>query len=240
VALSALIISTSIAILPPMKTIAASGLYKPRDSKPFQISQKSVELFMECPRCFFLEKREGVRRTVSGETARQSAIPQSIRLEFDRLRAGQAHPPLMNSAGFKPYFSEDLTTWRSSEAGVTHHDRWTNFIVSAPLDDVWTNLADELVLVGLSATPPPSARTGLDQRRIEMPLWILRQQEIKVSSQAVWIYPKTEGAADIQLAVAKLKVSDGWVRTQLATIKDCLEAQTCPDASSHCTFCKHS
>ena len=42
------------------------NLYKPGDEKPFRLSRSKLELFMNCPRCFYLDRRLGVGQLMNG------------------------------------------------------------------------------------------------------------------------------------------------------------------------------
>ena len=41
--------------------MAAARLYNPDSPTPFALSRSKVELFMGCPRCFYLDRRRGAR-----------------------------------------------------------------------------------------------------------------------------------------------------------------------------------
>jgi hypothetical protein len=42
--------------------IKSRGLFDPASNKPFKVSQSGIELYLECPRCFFINHRLGIRR----------------------------------------------------------------------------------------------------------------------------------------------------------------------------------
>jgi hypothetical protein len=42
--------------------MAAAKLFDPRSDKPFALSRSKVELFIDCPRCFYLDRRLGIGR----------------------------------------------------------------------------------------------------------------------------------------------------------------------------------
>jgi len=42
--------------------MAAKKLFDPKSDKPFALSRSKVELFMDCPRCFYLDRRLGIAR----------------------------------------------------------------------------------------------------------------------------------------------------------------------------------
>ena len=38
------------------------NLYDPDSPEPFKVSRTKIELFINCPRCFYLDRRRGVGR----------------------------------------------------------------------------------------------------------------------------------------------------------------------------------
>jgi hypothetical protein len=49
----------------PMKrpfAIKSRGLFDPASNKPFKVGRSGIELYLECPRCFFINHRLGIRR----------------------------------------------------------------------------------------------------------------------------------------------------------------------------------
>jgi hypothetical protein len=43
-------------------SIKSRGLFDPTSDKPFKVSRSGIELYLECPRCFYLNHRHGIRR----------------------------------------------------------------------------------------------------------------------------------------------------------------------------------
>ena len=69
------------------------NIYDPADSKPFKLSRSKIDLFLECPRCFYMDRRLGVGRPPGFPFALNSAVDALLKKEFDGYRArGQAHP----------------------------------------------------------------------------------------------------------------------------------------------------
>ena len=66
---------------------------------PFPLSRTKVDLFIECPRCFYLDRRLGISRPAGFPFNLNSAVDALLKKEFDAHRArGEPHP-LMREAG---------------------------------------------------------------------------------------------------------------------------------------------
>ena len=122
--------------------MAAAKRFDPESEKPFALSRTKVELFIDCPRCFYLDRRLGVGRPAGFPFNLNSAVDALLKTEFDEYRKkGETHP-LMAKAGINavPHAPPELETWRSNFKGVrTLHER-TNLELYGAIDDLWRDL----------------------------------------------------------------------------------------------------
>jgi hypothetical protein len=136
----------------PRKT---KGLYVPASQEPFRLSRSKVDLFIECPRCFYFDRRLGVGRPPGYPFSLNAAVDHLLKKEFDGHRAkGSAHP-LMKAYGIDavPFAHPKMEEWRDAlRRGVTSLHEPTNFLVCGGVDDIWVNPAGELIVVDYKAT----------------------------------------------------------------------------------------
>ena len=136
----------------PKKT---RNLFSPDSEEPFVVSRSGIDLFVQCPRCSYLDKRLGVARPPGFPFSLNSAVDTLLKKEFDSHRSkGSAHP-LMKTYGIDaiPYSHEELDAWRDSlRRGVRYHHEKTNLIIRGGIDDVWVNPSGELHIVDYKAT----------------------------------------------------------------------------------------
>ena len=64
-----------------------TGMYVPNSREPFKLSQSKIDLFLECPRCFYLDRRLGVGRPPGFPFALNAAVDTLLKQEFDIYRA---------------------------------------------------------------------------------------------------------------------------------------------------------
>ena len=69
------------------------NLYQPGDAKPFRLSRSKLELFMNCQRCFYLDRRLGIGQPPRFPFNLNSAVDFLLKKEFDDYRARQAPHP---------------------------------------------------------------------------------------------------------------------------------------------------
>ena len=94
--------------------------YKPGQETAYKVSRSKIELFMQCPRCFWLDARLKITRPNSPPFNINKAIDELFKKEFDvHRKAGTQHPlQIKNKIAAKPYQHENIDTWRENFVGV--------------------------------------------------------------------------------------------------------------------------
>ena len=76
------------------------GLYEKNASEPFKISRSKIDLFIECPRCFYFDRRVGISRPPGFPFSLNSAVDALLKKEFDIHRAKETrHSTAAQAAG---------------------------------------------------------------------------------------------------------------------------------------------
>jgi CRISPR/Cas system-associated exonuclease Cas4 (RecB family) len=96
--------------------------YQPGQKEPFKVSRSKIELFMQCPRCFWLDVRLKIKRPSSPPFNINKAIDELFKKEFDVYRAkGEPHPIMTeNQIAAIPFAHKDMNTWRENFVGIVH------------------------------------------------------------------------------------------------------------------------
>lgn len=231
----------------------SSNLFDPRAKAPFRLSRSKLDLFMECPRCFYLDRRLGVGRPPGFPFNLNSAVDHLLKKEFDLHRAkGEAHPLMQHyKVDAVPFRHEQLNTWRENFKGITHLDTGSNFILTGAIDDVWVNPQGELIIVDYKATAKDT-EVNLDaewqrsyKRQMEIYQWLFRQNRFVVSPVGYFVY--CNGRRDREAFDAKLEFDiklipyagkDAWVPQVLVGARKCLEGDL-PKAGQTCDYCAY-
>ena len=87
---------------------------------PFALSRTKIALFLECPRCFWIDVRAKLRRPSGPPFSLNVAVDHLLKNEFDRYRGGTVVPPRVKKEGlaFIPAAHPDLPAWRHNFHGV--------------------------------------------------------------------------------------------------------------------------
>lgn len=234
--------------------------YKPGQEAAFKVSRSKIELFTQCPRCFWLDARLKIKRPSSPPFQINKAIDELFKKEFDGYRIkGEPHPIMVEfGVAAVPYQHADLDTWRHNFTGVAALHEATNLHVFGAIDDVWVNDAGELIVVDYKATAK-QADVTLDadwqqsyKRQLEVYQWLLRANGFKVSDTGYFVY--TNGRMDLdgfnnrvefRTKIIPYTGSDDWVGPTLIKMKDCLESDmpaigtaAMGGACEHCTYAR--
>ena len=131
------------------------GLFDPESAEPYRISRSGIDLFLQCPRCFYLDKRLGTARVPMMPFNLNSAVDELLKREFDINRAtGTAHA-LMLTHGIDavPFAHPQMDEWREARtAGARSLHEPTNILVTGGVDDIWINPRKKLHIVDYKAT----------------------------------------------------------------------------------------
>jgi RecB family exonuclease len=230
------------------------NLFFPR-IKPFKLSRSKIQDFLDCPRCFYLDRRCGTAKPGSPPFRLNTAVDTLLKREFDECRLQQKPHPLMTKHGIDaiPFSHPDLDIWRENFQGVQYHHEPTNFIVTGAVDDLWINKAGELIVADYKATSTnkeilldDSAYKNKLKKQIEVYQWLLRQRGFLVSNTGYLVYCNGDDSRDrfdqrleFSISVLPHTGDDSWVEGALFEIRQCLESSDFPEPGESCDFCKY-
>ncbi len=234
--------------------MAQAKLYEPDSPKPFALSRTKVALYMECPRCFYLDRRLGIKRPEGFPFNLNSAVDALLKTEFDAYRAQGKPHPLMTQASIRavPHAHAQLGAWRSNFKGVRAMHEATNFELFGAIDDLWRDLeTEELVVVDYKATSK-AAEVTLDarwqdgyKRQMEFYQWLLRRQGLTVANRGWFVYcngrrdlPAFDAKLEFRIKLIPYEGDDGWVERTLQKIHKTLNAPQPPQPHPECSYCE--
>lgn len=241
-----------------------SPAYKPGQVAPYRLSRSKIDLFLNCPRCFWLDARLKIKRPSSPPFRINSAIDELYKKEFDTHREAQSVHPICETYGLKlvPFKHEKMDEWRDAlRRGVTFLHEPTNLLITGGVDDVWIDPAtDELVVVDYKATAK-NGDVSLDagwqigyKRQIEVYQWLLRNNGFKVKNTGYFLYTNARLDADkfgdkleFKTKLLDYDGNDSWVEETIFKMKKCLDSDEMPevgknvmDQSKPCEFCDYA
>ena len=236
---------------------AATWTYTPNQVAPLKISRSRLQLFLDCPRCFWLLMRQNIKRPSWPDFSLNLAVDQLLKREFDDYRSqGKAHP-VMKKYKIKglPFEHADLENWRNNFKGIQYLVEKFNFLIFGAVDDIWINGDDELIIVDYKATAKDKPVEALyaegtyhDSYRRQMDIynWLFLMNGFKTSPQTYFLYltgdlgqPKLAGKLHFISHLIGYEVETTWIEPVLAEVKACLDQDLPkyqPDKCEHCNY----
>lgn len=238
-----------------------SQYYKPNRKEDWnyggprwRLSRSKIDLFKECPRCFYIDNKLGTARPPGFPFSLNSAVDKLLKKEFDILRATQSPHPWFKEFGVDavPYQHPKMDIWRENFKGVDTKHTPTGFTISGAVDDLWVAPDGKVIVVDYKATSK-DGEVSLDaewqdgyKRQMEVYQWLLRQNGLDVSDTGYFVY--VNGRTDVDTFDGKLEFDvkiipytgdDSWMEGTLLEIKKCLDSNEIPLSGEGCDYCPY-
>ncbi|MFH0951800.1 MAG: PD-(D/E)XK nuclease family protein [Patescibacteria group bacterium] len=229
--------------------------YDPSDKKTFRLSRSGIDLFLECPRCFYLDKRLGIRRPPGYPFNLNTAVDTLLKREFDIHRAKGTKHPLQKKYKIDaiPLAHEKIDEWRDAlRRGIAYHHADTNLKITGGIDDIWVDPDGEYIIVDYKATSKKD-EVNIDadwqisyKRQMEVYQWLFRQNGYKVSKTGYFVYcngnsdaEAFDGKLEFDIKVIPYEGDDSWVEGAIIGAHKCLNSKKIPAAGDDCDYCRY-
>ena len=231
------------------------NLFDPKSKTPFRLSRSKIELFVNCPRCFYLDRRLGISQPPGYPFALNSAVDKLLKKEFDLYRGNQTIHPLMQAFGIKaiPFKHKDIDLWRDAlHGGVQYLHQPTNFLLTGGIDDLWVGPDGELFIVDYKSTSKEE-EVNIDadwqmsyKRQMEIYQWLFRKNNFKVSNTGYFVYCNGDTGKDtfdakleFDIKIIPYSGDDQWIEPKILEMRKCLASGVIPDFTQDCDYCTY-
>jgi RecB family exonuclease len=232
----------------------SKNIYAPGAVEPFKLSRSKIDLFLNCPRCFYFDRRLGVGQPPGFPFNLNSAVDALLKNEFDYYREQKQPHPLMteNSINAIPFSHPELENWRNSlSKGIQYHDKSTNLIITGGIDDLWITPNGELIIVDYKATSK-AEEVSIDadwqigyKRQMSLYGWLFKKNDFNVHPVGYFVYcngkkdrPRFDRRLEFDIKVIPYTLDDSWVAPAIKDAFDCLNQSNPPAHSEDCDYCQ--
>ena len=237
-----------------------SSIYKPGQSEVFKISRSKFSNFMDCKRCFYLDRIKGLQEPGMPGWALNTTVDDLLKKEFDHYRKRKEPHPIFQTynLNFIPFDHEKLDTWRNSlSGGISFLDKDANIILQGGVDDVWFDLdSQELVVCDYKAqstsyeVEKEHYLNGVYHQGYKMQMdiyvYIFRQMGFKVSDISYFMVCNGIKSAhsfnakmDFDIKLIDYKVNAGWIKEKILEMKKTMDSNQVPERTPHCENCAY-
>ncbi len=223
-----------------------------------KISRSGLKLFLECPRCFWLDLHHKIKRPPGYPYTLSAAVDYLVKREFDKFRVEGTLPPVLTLSGVeglkgaKLYAGDNLAEWRNNFKGISYFDESLNANLYGAVDDVLEFKDGSLAVIDYKSSGSKEITIYDDyQKQMDVYNYILQQLGYETYPEAFFVFYQVikEGEDGFQNAlkfkeqVKAVKVNKDWVGPAFEAAVE-LARQDSPPAQSgnsqkHCDHCHY-
>jgi CRISPR/Cas system-associated exonuclease Cas4 (RecB family) len=222
----------------------------------WRLSRSKIDLFIECPRCFYLDNKLGTSRPRGPAFTLNVAVDELFKKEFDAYRKSQTAHPIMQKYKIDavPFKHKKLNDWRDNFSGIAYDHADTGFTVCGAVDDIWEKKGGSLIVVDYKATSKEGVIETLadssweDQyrRQIGVYQWLLEKNGFSVNPVGYFVYANASKDLEafndtltFETTVVPCEGETEWIEPTLERIHTCLESDAIPPSGDACEFCPY-
>ena len=231
------------------------GKYIPEKNDLYKLSRSKVDNFLNCQRCFYLDRRMGIGHPPGFPFNLNSAVDNLLKNEFDYYRNIKKPHPYIERLGLNaiPFEHENLDKWRNNFNGVVYQHKEFKLHLFGAVDDIWINLdSGELIVVDYKATSK-NDEINLDadwqiayKRQMEFYQYLLRNNGFKVSNTGYFVYcngrrkkERFDEKLEFDISLLDYTGDDSWIEKTLSDLISLLRQEKIPGYNEDCDYCKY-
>lgn len=216
---------------------------------PIKISRSGLKLFLECPRCFWLDVHHKIKRPPPYPYTLASAVDFLVKQEFDKYREKGTLPPVFvgEKLDANLYAGEDLATWRNNFKGISFADESLGASLYGAVDDVLEFSDGSLAVVDYKSSGSKEITIYDDyQKQMDTYTWILQQMGFQTQPHAYFVFyqvDKTGGgfanALPFTELLKRVTVDPAWVGPAFERAIACARQDEPPASRPDCKHCNY-
>lgn len=213
----------------------------------FKLSPSSLNLFIDCPRCFWLEKVKKISRPEGAFPSLPAGMDKVLKEHFDRFMEQGTLPPELHTHGLKDYNlfadKELLKVWRNNLKGIEYFDVATNILLHGAVDNILVK-GKKLVILDYKTRGYPVKEDTHEHYLLQMHLYayLLEKNGYAVEDYAylLFYYPNrvlATGEVVFDTHLKKIAVFPAEGEKVFKKAITILQSDEPPRPSSECQYC---
>jgi len=216
------------------------------NNRPIKLSPNSLNLYLECQHCFWLEKREGIRRPPPYPYALNAAVDVLLKEEFDKYRKKKELHPLLvaNNIPAKLFPNQELLNeWRNNFKGIRYYDAELDATLFGAVDDILEFTDGKLAPLDYKSTGSKVA-TVYDRFQLQMDVYTFLLEKngyktVRRGCLAFYVVDKENGFNDklpFRKEIHMIDTDPSYVQGVFTEAVELLRKDAPPPHSSDCKF----
>ena len=213
---------------------------------PYKLSQSTLNLFKECPRCFWLQLKKGIKRPDTIFPSLPSGMDKVIKIHFDNFMEKGILPPELcknSECNDLKLFNDKklLEEWRNNRKGVQFKDNEGNILKGA-IDNILKK-GNKLIVLDYKTRGFPLKEDTAEHYQTQLDIYnfLLRKNNYETEnySYLLFYHPKEvnkEGNVIFNTDLIKMKVNISNAESIWKHALESLE-QGMPETNQDCEFC---
>jgi len=208
----------------------------------YKLSPSTLNLFIDCPRCFWLQFNKGIKRPSGIFPSLPSGMDAILKKYFDKFMKEGKLPPELKGLKVKLFDDEALLKeWRSNFKGIQYEDKKGNILRGA-VDNILVK-GKKLIVLDYKTRGFPLKEDTHEHyiHQLNIYNFLLRKNDYDTEDYAylLFYYPKeVDKKGDVVFYTKLLKIPIN-VKKAEKLFKDalkCLEGKM-PDVGKDCEYC---
>ena len=215
----------------------------------YKLSPSSINLMLECPRCFWLQIVKKIKRPDTPFPSLPSGMDKILKEHFDRfMEKGELPPELKEQEcinGCKLFNNkEQLKIWRSNFKGIEYLDKKSGILLHGAIDNILVK-GNKLIVLDYKTRGYPLKENTHEHYQTQMDLYnfLLRKNGYTTEDYTylLFYYPNhvTEtGEVIFDTKLIKIKTNPENGEKLFKKAIEILQMKEPPESSKDCGFCK--
>ncbi len=212
---------------------------------PYKFSPSSLNLLKDCPRCFWLHFREGIRRPRGIFPSLPSGMDRILKVHFDTFMGKGELPPELAGLGKNVELFDDvelLAEWRNNFRGISWEDEEGNRL-RGDVDNILKK-GEKLIVLDYKTRgyPLKEDTAGHYQDQLDLYNFLLRKNGYETANYAFLLFyhpDKVSEGGDVAFHADLVKMKTS-VKNAERILKEALSVLdgSMPEPAEDCEYCK--
>jgi len=214
--------------------------------KQLKLSPSSLNLFVDCPRCFW-NSFNGKKRPSGIFPSLPSGIDKILKHYFDYYRKKGIVPPEIEEIGAKMYVGPELKDWQSNFRGIQWEDKKTGVILRGAVDEMLIK-DGKLIVLDFKTRGFPLKDDTADhyENQLNTYNFLLKKNNRKVENYGYLLFYHPKQACkgkkchiEFNTDLVKMKADPSKAEKVFRDAVACLNGNI-PKANKNCEWCEYN